>query len=219
MKKILTIFGILVVMALVADYTACSFYCRRVVAFSALQPAPRGDAACVFFGDYDVFERAVGPETKRRLRHAASVYRSGHVGKLVCVGGSGLRVKYGDYGSVMMKRYLVGELDVPCEAVLVDTLSFDSVTNLAEIMRLARDGGWDRVVLVSSAFHLYRLSRLAAGDGGVEYVCSPHSVDCIDTVGDFFRLREWIHHEWLALAASGILPERAYRLAIRFLRL
>ncbi|MCD6308363.1 MAG: YdcF family protein [Candidatus Latescibacteria bacterium] len=219
MKKILAIFGMLVVMTLTADYTACSYYSCRVAAFTALQPAPRGDAECVFFGDYNVYRRQIGPETKRRLRHVASIYRNGQVGKIVCVGGSGLRVKYDDYGSVMMKRYLVGELKVPREDVLVDTLSYDSLTNLAEIMKFARRGDWDRIVLVSSAFHLYRLSRLAAGDGSVEYVCSPYSVDTIDTVGDFFRLREWIHHEWLALAASSILPGKAYRLAIRFLRL
>ncbi len=215
--KVLVVFWSILCLLLVIDHVVCGMYCGLVGDFFRHAGKPSGDAAVVFFGDYDFQERELGAETIKRLRHAAFLVNSGAVDEVLCVGGSGFIVNFGDYGSVMMKRWLTARLGVEPARVMVDTLSYDSVTNYHEALSVARRSGWRRIVLVSSASHLYRLARFETPEG-IGIALAPHSKDCIESYADFHRMRGWIHHEFLALAALAVLPPRVYGLIMGFLR-
>ncbi|MCE5251428.1 YdcF family protein [bacterium] len=215
MKRILTVFWLLVLVLSGMDYAACALFCRKVNRFFMNREVRESDAAVVFFGDND-HEYHMGPETLRRAEHALELYRKESIRAIICVGGGNLVKKRGISGAQMMRNYFT-ENGVPGECVLYDTVSYDSFSNWNEAYAMIVSHGWKRIVLVSSPLHLYRLSRFT-GDGTLDLFYSPWSPDCSLTLKNYRYLRGWIHHEWLAYTAFAVLPEPYYRKALFVIR-
>ena len=215
MKKILTVFGVLLLLLISLDYAACTVYCRKVGHFFRWNEIHRADAAVVFFGDHDRHYMP-GRETLRRLDHALELYREGMIDNLICVGGISLVKKRGVSGSYMMRDYLIRK-GVPGSRVMYDSVSYDSFSNWEEARRMLVSNGWKTVTLISSPFHLYRLSGIVDADGLV-LSFSPYSRECKVSLTAFMYQRQWIHHEWIAYAALKLLPEQYYRKLLRMIR-
>jgi uncharacterized SAM-binding protein YcdF (DUF218 family) len=62
-------------------------------------------------------------------------------------------------------RLLLGQMGIPAEAVLVEREPENTAQELDLIKRLALQYGWKRIGVVSSAWHLPRVARLAASQG------------------------------------------------------
>jgi uncharacterized SAM-binding protein YcdF (DUF218 family) len=91
------------------------------------------------------------PELAARLRHAASLYQQGLATTIVCSGGhpgpnSEARV---------MQRALV-EAGVPEEATIVEETGSSTRRTLAAVERIG-NGRWNRILMVSSPYHMYRI--------------------------------------------------------------
>jgi uncharacterized SAM-binding protein YcdF (DUF218 family) len=193
---------------LILDLSACVFYCRKINSFFNQNEVQNSDVAVVFFGNVNRKSK-LGLETVKRLDCAAKLLDSGRTKYIICVGGKGLEKKLGITGSQMMRDYLVA-IGIPEEKVAADTSSYDSYSNWKEARRIIHAHNWETVTLVSSAFHLYRLSTVVK-DENLSVSYSPYSVDCADSLMDLYTMREWIHHEWKAFAAQNFFPETLYR--------
>ncbi|MFC1528672.1 YdcF family protein [Candidatus Latescibacterota bacterium] len=151
----------------------------------------------------------LGSETIKRLDNAAELFNTGRTKHILCVGGKGLEKRLGITGSQMMREYLA-KAGVPEEKVTAGTSSYDSYSNWEEARTIIHAHYWKTITLVSSPFHLYRLSYVAK-DENLRVSFSPYSVDCPDSLMDLYSMREWIHHEWKAFAAQKFFPEPLYR--------
>jgi uncharacterized SAM-binding protein YcdF (DUF218 family) len=116
----------------------------------------RFDVICVLGGGANRrFDGApqLGP-TGDRLRTGLRLYRQQHTTLLLATG-----VFAPD------TRRLWEELGVPAEHVLVQPEPENTAQEVALIKRLAEERGWKRIGVVSSAWHLPRVARLAARQG------------------------------------------------------
>lgn len=217
MKKILVVFISIVLILLSLDYVACVYYCHEVTTFFKEQNNSKTDSAVVFFGDFLPKLNGLGSETIQRLEHVSELYKNGATGNIICAGGNGLRKKYGVYGSRMMRNYLI-KTGVSDENIFYDTISYDSYSNWEEARKIIQRHNWGKVGLVSSALHLYRLSNIIRDDSLV-LSYSPYQNRCMNSLRDFFTMREWIHHEWVAVIALKIIPEPLYRFLVSFIRI
>ena len=206
---------ILIVVLIGLDYAACSLYTNKITLYFRNQPKRETDALVVFFGDLDC-EKKLGNETKKRLDHCISLYNKNKTLSIVCTGGGGNIKKLGVSGSQLMADYLAAA-SIPYKNIIVESFSFDSLSNWEETRRIIESQQWSKVTLISSALHLYRLAGISSGDS-LDIIFSPYSLDGIDSIGEYLSMRKWIHHEWKAFAAQMLLPERLYRKLVRAVR-
>ena len=216
-NKKLLFFGIviLIIVITVLDFTACKIYYRRVSAHFQQYETKKSDVTVVFFGDYSK-NLGPGPETLKRLNHAFNLFISGKTKNIICVGGSGLVKISGVSGAKLMHDYLV-KSGVPEGNVLFDTASYDSYTNWEEARRIIASHEWSSITMVSSSLHLYRLAKFAKDDM-LDLSFSPNTDEYVETLKDFFYMRRWIHHEWIAFTARKIFPDPYYRELIIMIR-
>lgn len=107
-----------------------------------------------------------------RLLHAFRLYRAGKAPLLILSGG-GLYAQKGDTEAEQM-RQILGAWGVPTAAMVLEPRSMNTRENAVETLRIARQRGLRRLLLVTSAFHMPRalgLFRKLAGD--LELVPSP----------------------------------------------
>jgi len=209
MKKILILFTLFILTSLLLDYTACRLYCSKVNDFFDRWDAHDSDATVVFFGDFGENYRP-GEETVKRLRHVHELFRSGRTQNIICAGGNGHFKKSGISGAAAMKEYLV-DCGIPQGSIYCETESYDSYTNWTAARKIIVSHKWRNITPVSSAMHLYRLKNVCKDDS-LNLSFSPYSRESIDSVSGFFAMRQWIHHEWIAIAAQKLLPEKYYRI-------
>ncbi|MFC1573658.1 YdcF family protein [Candidatus Latescibacterota bacterium] len=214
MKTIL-FFLILIVILIGLDYAACSLYTNKITLFFMDQPECESDALVVFFGDLDR-TNMLGRETKQRLDHCISLYKKDKTVFIVCTGGRGYKKKLGISGSQLMADYLIGA-EIPIKNILIEHNSFDSLSNWQETRSIIEAQHWDKVTLISSALHLYRLACITSRDS-LEISFSPYSLNSMHSFGDYLSMRKWVHHEWIAFTAQTLLPEGLYRKLLRSVR-
>lgn len=128
---------------------------RRVDAQSPFSDE-RYDVVCVLGGGsnrrFDGLPQLAA--TGDRLRLGAWLYQEKRTGLLLSTG-------------VFARdtRLLLGQMGIPAEAILVETEPDNTAQELELIKRLAVERGWKRIGVVSSAWHLSRVTRLAAQRG------------------------------------------------------
>ena len=215
MKKSLIIFTIIILVLLVADFIACSYYVDKVVASIPAHETYASDAIIIFFGDND-HNYELGRETLKRLSHGEELYDRGVADNIICTGGTGLTRDRGISGSELMKEYLMCS-GLPEGRITAEVSSYDSFSNWENTQGIIEHNGWRRVILVSSALHLYRLADMAR-EGSLEVALSPYSREGIISFRDYWRKRHWIHHEWVAFTAQKVLPGGWYRKLLGWVR-
>src|SRR5262249_19384963 len=171
------------------------------------EPAP-ADLGMVF--GYHVPEGAA-----RRASHAANLYLTGLVPRLLFTGGGGMFATSAEPESRRMARIAV-ELGVPDEAILVEGASRNTFENALRGRDLLRERGLlsevKRVLLVSCPWHMGRVVRIMklSFPAGVELLACPHADDCTaQTWQDKEDSRRRVLGEAELvedLIASGVLP-------------
>lgn len=149
------------------------------------------DAAVVFFNGFGGLE-GLNAESHRRVSHAASLFHSGQVSNVVCVGGN--------HGPVLPSgsEYMYSALrrmGVPERQVVCDRVSYDTHSNWRAARRILRARHWEQAVLVSSPLHLYRIRSVVDGDG-LDLRLSPSSQLLDELTRDPLSTWQALHHEW-----------------------
>jgi uncharacterized SAM-binding protein YcdF (DUF218 family)/glycosyltransferase involved in cell wall biosynthesis len=162
-------------------------------------PAP-ADAAVVFAGGVGESGR---PEQgyEERVQYAVALYREGLVRRLVFSSGYTYAVREAE-----VMRALAVALGMPAEAIVLEMRARNTYENVVETSRLLRERGWGSALVVSSPYHMRRVSlvyRRAAPDVTVRLTPVPFSrfYQSQATAGrsvDLRRIRA-ILHEYAAL--------------------
>ncbi|MDF1564046.1 MAG: YdcF family protein [Deltaproteobacteria bacterium] len=186
-----------------ADLIATLLYLRHVEAAQAAgAPPARADAAVVFFGD-SIDEHTLNEDTRQRVDHAASLYREGRVGEVICVGGN---LPWLDFaGSELMKARLI-EQGVPAERISLEHDSRDTLGNLEAAAAQLHARGRRSAILVSTRLHLYRIARWNELEGLRFFASASDPADA-------GLLERWwpVHHEWAAFTLRTLFSEEGYQ--------
>jgi uncharacterized SAM-binding protein YcdF (DUF218 family) len=89
-----------------------------------------------------------------RIDKARDLWKGGWAPLVVISGGSD-NPSYGSYPSVRMKQRLQ-KAGVPAKYILLDEQSQNTKEQAEEVMRLAKEKKWKRLILVASHYHQYR---------------------------------------------------------------
>jgi len=124
-------------------------------------PLIKADAALVFSGDPD-YERTI---------EASRLYREGRVRKLILTGHG-----YGGDDARYMKKVAMGE-GVLSRDIIIENGSTSTFTNIAQTKEIVLSQGFTTVALVSSPYHMRRISVLVSeiykDNNKIEFICFP----------------------------------------------
>ncbi len=124
--------------------------------------APRSAGAIVVLGAQVYPDGGPSPALKRRLDVAAQLYHEGYAQLVVTTGAQGddEPMPEGD----AMRAYLI-EKDVPADAILPETHSYNTQQNLANAQAILAPQGVTDILIVTSDYHLWRAMTMARGLG------------------------------------------------------
>jgi vancomycin permeability regulator SanA len=216
MKKIFSQIFHNVLMVIVVDLAVTALWGWGTTRYFREHPMARAPTAAVLMDNFDVRTGTLTPETLRRLNQALGLYHEGSVEYVLCAGGA--RPRLNVYGSEFMRQYLI-DAGIPEERIFLEKTSYDSKTNWAAILQIIANYGGDKVVLVSSPFHLYRF-RQVIRDGPPHYLkvfYSPYSLKEAKPPATYWDMWAQIHYQWVA-HYSQLLPEKIYKKVIDRLR-
>lgn len=146
-----------------ADWLRQSLADRHPIA-QDLAALPQGDAIVVLGGGgYGWVERPGVTLDKlkySRLAQAARLYFAGRAPRVILSGGGN-----GSHKEAFDMARGMEKLGVPHEAILLETRSTDTTGNAKYSVRLAREHGARRVLLVTSGVHMPRASLLFRREG------------------------------------------------------
>ena len=124
-------------------------------------PLIKADAALVFSGDPD-YERTI---------EASRLYREGRVRKLILTGHG-----YGGDDARYMKKIALRE-GVLSRDIIIENGSTSTFTNIAQTKEIVLSQGFTTVALVSSPYHMRRISVLVSeiykDNNKIEFICFP----------------------------------------------
>jgi uncharacterized SAM-binding protein YcdF (DUF218 family) len=104
----------------------------------------------------------------RRTLHAVKLYQEGLAPTIICSGG------LGDHPptEAQVAARLAMDQGVPPEAIVLEEESHSTEDSAFFVGEILRDRGWQRTIVVSDAYHLWR-ANLLFGQAGVEAYPSP----------------------------------------------
>lgn len=160
----------------------------------------RAPAAAVLWGD----DRLAGPETDRRIAHAVTLWQQGRCARVLVVGG--YREPGSPSGAAQMRDMLIAG-GVPAAAIVTGGNSYDTVSNLAEIVALEPGRGGADVLVVSDRLHVARVRWwIAPRVPGLRLAPAGYPPRAPALPSELFHQLIRVHHEWVA-TLSLALPE------------
>lgn len=131
-----------------------------------------------------------------RLVHAAALYRANKAPVILVSGGA---LRGGEHEAGQM-RDILRIMGVPDQAILLEKQSLNTYDNAVFSAQLLRERGMQRVLLVTSAFHMRRAERLFLAQG----------LDVIPAPTDFQRLvTPGVLPRWLPGAGNLVRSSKA----------
>ncbi len=128
------------------------------------------------------------PVLHLRLDHAVDLYRRRVAPMIVTLGGGSDRDSGRTEGGVG-RDYLLSQ-GVPMEDIVAEMQSTDTVQQVHRLAALARDHGWQRIVVVSDGTHMFRIRALCE-DAGLEVLLSPRAP--VGHLGLWSKIRRTMH--------------------------
>lgn len=128
----------------------------RVVQVAGRDDRVPGDALVVLGASQ--LDGQPGAVLQARLEHALHLYQDGLAPVVVTTGGNQAGDRFTEAGSA--RDWLVAA-GVPADAVVAVPSGQDTYDSLVPVAELARDSGWDGVVVVSDPWHVYRIRTMA----------------------------------------------------------
>ena len=168
---------------------------------------PRADVAIVLGGAVSApIPPRQAPElgaAADRVWHAAHLHRSGHVQRIIAVGGS---VPWGPQHSSEAEviRQLLVELGVPRSAIQIGITSRNTYENAVETKALAKELPFATALLVTSAWHMPRALAVFK-KAGIPVVPAPCDFRADDTLTG--TVLDWLPHADAFAMTSAALRE------------
>lgn len=186
---------------LLADITCVYLYYNHIESFIHHQPEiTKADAAILFFGDYLNEGKELGPDSKQRAFEAVRLFKEGRAKSIICVGG----YEYHNWSRRphLMSRYIINH-GVPAEKIYHDSLSYNTITNCHEALKIIQLHKFDTVIAVSSPLHVFRIAKELKYKHAVftAYEYTFHHFY------DYWILYKDIHSEWFSLFLSVVLRD------------
>lgn len=136
-----------------------------------------------------------------RILYAAVLYQAGKAPRIVVTGGGR---ENGDTEAELM-RDILNYMGVPEQAVVLETASTTTYDNARFTVPILRENNWEKVLLVTSAFHMRRSEALFKAQGMTVTVAPTdhQTAPVLPTVGDYLpslsglSLTTYALHEWL----------------------
>ena len=132
-----------------------------------------------------------------RLTTALDLYEQQKISNFLVTGGNREKVGYiGEKkpsGAKVMAEWLV-ENGVPKDKIIIDSCSYDTVSNLENSLSLAQKHSLNRLTSISSPMHLFRIQYLLEKTGQETGFCSiPYEKT------SYREIYRDVHQEWVAL--------------------
>lgn len=197
---------ILIIFFLIIDISAAYYYYYFCDNYVNERKCESADVAVVFFASLDE-DYNLSELQKARLNKAIDLYKNNVVRNIICVGGN--RPNQNLYGSRKSSKYVLAK-GIPREAIFIDTLSFDTQTNLREAHNIIRLNNFDKVIYVSDAIHLHRISLFS------NY--SNYCLNGIDYNFNVFEVVRMSNQSFISFLLENILSDEDYIKFIYFLR-
>ena len=137
------------------------------------------------------------------------LYKSNKIDKVICVGGYYYPRWQGK--PHLMSQFLI-EHGIPPNNVIYDSLSFNTITNCREALKIIERNKIKSVIAVSAPLHIFRISGELKFDN-VYYVSYQYAFRNIHDYWEFFKA---VHHEWVSNFLSFVLQDEARNRLINF---
>jgi uncharacterized SAM-binding protein YcdF (DUF218 family) len=128
----------------------------RIVQVARWDQRPAADALVVLGASQ--LDGSPGPVLEARLQHALDLHEAGVAPVVVTTGSNQEGDRFTEAGSAA--EWLV-ERGVPAEQVLAVPEGSNTYRSLLPVSQVARERGWDGVVVVSDPWHVYRVRVMA----------------------------------------------------------
>lgn len=199
-KGIILIIGIFT-FVLFIDLGMVYLYYRHVQNFLQDQPENiQADAGIIFFGDYTEDQSALGPDSRNRARKAIKLFNEKKIKKIICVGGYNYQKWRGK--PHLMRQFL--EINkVPTSCIINDSLSYNTITNLREALKIIEKEKITSVIAISSPLHVYRISCMK-GTTNIDFASYRYS---FQNANEYWQLFMDVHHEWVSHLLSFALKD------------
>jgi vancomycin permeability regulator SanA len=189
------------IIVLFLDIAAVYFYYDHVQSFLNSQPEKlTGDAGIIFFGDYDEDGKILGRDSKHRAGKAITLYNSGSIKKVICVGG--YNYKFWKGRPHLMKNFLVENHVAPGD-IIYDSASFNTITNWREALKIIKRLDFDTIIAISAPLHIYRISNMIELPN-TYFATYSYS---LQNIRDYWILYKDVHHEFVSQILNRILKD------------
>lgn len=200
--KALILLGTIFIFVFIVDITIVYLYYRHVNNFINSQPKDiKADTGILFFGDYLEDGIDLGPNSINRANKAISLYKADKFNHIICVGGYYFKTWQGKPHH--MRNYLVKN-GVPPEAILHDSLSFNTITNWYEAKKIMYNNNFHNAIAISEPFHVFRIS-LMIKDTNIYYSCYQYR---FEKFKDYWVSFKDVHHEFVSHLLSFMLHDK-----------
>lgn len=141
--------------AFIINILSVIIYWNLSVSYSGYSKASSYDCGIIFFHGITK-QGTLSEDSKQRCELGANLFKTGKVRNIICAGGSTLKKP----GSVIMRDY-IKSLGLPDSSIILDSLSYSSITNLKEAGKIVGNKSFSSAILISSPTHMLRLKYLA----------------------------------------------------------
>jgi len=148
-------------------------------------------------------DNSPGLAMRRRVSHAADLWREGYAPAIVCTGGKpGNRTRS---EADACSELLIKEHGLPESAVLQEDQSRSTEENAMFTHVMMRANGWNSAIVVSDNYHLFRARRLFSNEGLTVFT-SPAPQQAPDNLYVVYVLREVAALQWQLVKEALNLP-------------
>ncbi|GGA61004.1 hypothetical protein GCM10011507_10650 [Edaphobacter acidisoli] len=180
------LFRHLSVLAILLAAGWCLWVYSQINTVASQDNAQPADAIAVF-GAAEYNGRP-SPVYHARLDHALDLYHRQIAPIIITLGGGGDKDSGLTEGGVG-RDYLLAN-GVPFGSIIAETRSTDTQQQVARLAEIARENGFEHIVVVSDATHLFRIRALCE-DAGLEVYTSPRAtighLDRYDSASRYFH--------------------------------
>lgn len=202
LRTIVRVFATLVFFDLLLTFAYLLLSDYLVNKYAQFKP---NQVALIFFEGYGDYQ-GVSEGSYKSVMFAKQIYDTKQVSNVICLGGA--RMDKQVRGAVLMCNILRNQ-GVPSEVLYLDSMSWDTITNLKEAKRIMHEKAWNSAALVSSKLHMIRILYLAA-ERGMEFRLAPYQQEF--TFSWIYLKHLWweVHHEFTAWLAMMVLSDENY---------
>lgn len=144
-----------------------------------------------------------GPAMRRRVSHAADLWKAGYAPVIICTGGKpGNRTRS---EADACAELLIQEHGIPASVVVQEDQSRSTEENAMYTHAIMQTNGWRSAVVVSDGYHLFRARRLFMNEG-ITVFTSPASEEAPPVQHAIFLMREVAALQWQVVKEALNLP-------------